>query len=344
MNYRERVSGKSILGYYLFHWSLVTSFSHHSSAKRSQVDLGHQKLRAEGSSAARWKLLVLHQSRERGWNKRTERSCSHFHQRWQTSRQYLYPFLLKDHFNFIIRPLLIHFRDKVPAAQRLGSPCSGAVSGPDHPALLLRRAWEHHTCRRRVSFSLLTTFLSPAIFKSHHVSRCPSILGELLLPRGRYYWETIVSRSTAYRLGVAYSTASRSSPLGENRLSWCLQCVPAMSGCVFVHLQTFLYSPQSFWTHFIFLYSFSLSLSCRYQLLHINIRSSLFVTETPERVGTLLDYQLGRLSFYNAQSGQLLGTFCQQFTQPCHPALALEMPGSLEVSMVLKMPDFIKNS
>lgn len=87
-----------------------------------------------------------------------------------------------------------------------------------------------------------------------------------------------------------------------------------------------------------------LSLSCRYQLLHINIQSSLFVTETPERVGTLLDYQLGRLSFYNAQSGQLLGTFCQQFTQPCHPALALEMLGSLEVSMVLKMPDFIKNS
>lgn len=240
----------------------MTSFSHHSSAKRSQVDLGHQKLRAEGSSAARWKLLVLHQSRERGWNKRTERSCSHFHQRWQTSRQYLYPFFLrKGHFNFIIRPLSIHFRDKVPAAQRLGSPCSGAVSGSDHPALLLRRAWEHHTCRRRVSFSLLTTFLSPAIFKSDSVSRCPSILGELLLPRGRYYWETIVSRSTAYRLGVAYSTASRSSPLGENRLSWCLQCVPTMSGCVFIHFQTFLYSPQSFWTHFIFLYSLSLSLS-----------------------------------------------------------------------------------
>lgn len=84
--------------------------------------------------------------------------------------------------------------------------------------------------------------------------------------------------------------------------------------------------------------------SCRYQLLHVNVQSSLFVTETPERVGTLLDYQLGRLSFYNAQSGQLLGAFCQQFAQPCHPALGLEMPGSLEVSMVLEMPDFLKNS
>uniref|UniRef100_H3DD86 Cardiomyopathy associated 5 n=1 Tax=Tetraodon nigroviridis TaxID=99883 RepID=H3DD86_TETNG len=142
-------------------------------------------------------------------------------------------------------------------------------------------------------------------------AECPSILGELLLPPGRYYWETVVTRGTAYRLGVVTGAASRRSPLGENSLSWCLQCVPAVSG---------------------------------YHLLHINIQSSLFVTETPERVGTLLDYQLGRLSFYNAHSGQLLGAFCQRFAQPCHPALALEMPGSLEVSMVLEMPDFLKNS
>lgn len=70
----------------------------------------------------------------------------------------------------------------------------------------------------------------------------------------------------------------------------------------------------------------------------------MFVTETPERVGTLLDYQHGRLSFYNAQSGQMLGAFCQRFTQPCHPALALEMPGSMEVRMVLEVPEFTKDS
>ncbi|XP_076586665.1 cardiomyopathy-associated protein 5 [Chaetodon auriga] len=143
--------------------------------------------------------------------------------------------------------------------------------------------------------------------------QCPSILGELLLAQGRYYWETVVSRSTAYRLGVAYSAVNRSIPLGENSLSWCLQCIPTPSGC-------------------------------RYQLLHNDIQSSVFVIEMPERVGTLLDYQLGRLSFYNAQSGQLLGTFRQRFTQPCHPALALEMPGSLEVSMALEAPEFTKDS
>ncbi|XP_031705059.1 cardiomyopathy-associated protein 5 [Anarrhichthys ocellatus] len=143
--------------------------------------------------------------------------------------------------------------------------------------------------------------------------QCPSILGELLPAQGHYYWETLVSGSTAYRLGVAYDTANRNSPLGENNLSWCLQCIPTPSGC-------------------------------RYQMLHSDIQSSVFVIEVPERVGTLLDYQLGRLSFYNAQSGQLLGTFCQRFTQPCHPALALEMPGSLEVSMVLEVPEFTIDS
>ncbi|GLD74924.1 cardiomyopathy-associated protein 5-like protein [Lates japonicus] len=143
--------------------------------------------------------------------------------------------------------------------------------------------------------------------------KCPSILGELLPARGHYYWETIVTGSTAYRLGVAYSTANRDNSLGENSLSWCLQCIPTPSGC-------------------------------RYQLLHNDVQTSVFVIEMPERVGTLLDYQLGRLSFYNAQRGQLIGTFSQRFTQPCHPALALEMPGSLEVSMVPEVPEFIKDS
>lgn len=84
--------------------------------------------------------------------------------------------------------------------------------------------------------------------------------------------------------------------------------------------------------------------SCRFQLLHNDIQSSVFVIEMPERVGTLLDYQLGLLSFYNTQSGQLLGAFRQRFTQPCHPALALELPGRLEVSMVLEAPEFTKDS
>uniref|UniRef100_A0A8C7ZRT1 Cardiomyopathy associated 5 n=1 Tax=Oryzias sinensis TaxID=183150 RepID=A0A8C7ZRT1_9TELE len=144
-------------------------------------------------------------------------------------------------------------------------------------------------------------------------SRCPSILGEMFPARGLYYWETIVSGSAAYRLGVAYSTASSNGSLGENSSSWCLQCVPSSSGC-------------------------------RFMLLHNSIQSSVFVTDTLQRVGTLLDYQHGCLSFYNAESGQLLGTLKQRFTEPCCPALALEQPGSMQLCMVQELPQFAKDS
>uniref|UniRef100_A0A3Q2ZG82 Cardiomyopathy associated 5 n=1 Tax=Hippocampus comes TaxID=109280 RepID=A0A3Q2ZG82_HIPCM len=141
------------------------------------------------------------------------------------------------------------------------------------------------------------------------ISRPPSIRGELLPARGHHYWETTVSGCAAYRLGVAYSSAWRKCPLGENKLSWCLQCIPSPSGC-------------------------------RYQMLHGAAQSSIFVIESPERVGTLLDYQRGRLHFYNALTGQLLGSFKHNFTGVCHPVLALDMPGRLEVGMVPQVPEF----
>uniref|UniRef100_A0A3B4BFI0 Uncharacterized protein n=1 Tax=Periophthalmus magnuspinnatus TaxID=409849 RepID=A0A3B4BFI0_9GOBI len=146
-----------------------------------------------------------------------------------------------------------------------------------------------------------------------HDNMSPSILGEQLPMRGHYYWENDVSRCTDYRLGVAYSSAKKDSPLGESQLSWCLQCTPTPLGC-------------------------------SYHLVHNYIHSSLFVIDLPERVGIFLDYQFGRLSFYNAQSGQLLGSFSKRFTQPCHPAVGMDTPGSVEVCMVQEVPEFIKDS
>ncbi|KAK7933572.1 hypothetical protein WMY93_004468 [Mugilogobius chulae] len=141
----------------------------------------------------------------------------------------------------------------------------------------------------------------------------PSILGELLPVRGHYYWENDVSRCTNYRMGVAYSSAPRESPLGESPLSWCLQCTPTQSGC-------------------------------SYHLVHNDIYSSLCVIDLPERVGVFLDHQFDRLSFYNAQSGQLLGSFNEHFTQSCHPAVGLGTPGSVELCMVQEVPEFTKDS
>uniref|UniRef100_A0A3B3BFW0 Cardiomyopathy associated 5 n=1 Tax=Oryzias melastigma TaxID=30732 RepID=A0A3B3BFW0_ORYME len=153
----------------------------------------------------------------------------------------------------------------------------------------------------------------PDTHKAASDKECPFILGEMFPARGLYYWETVVSGSTAYRLGVAYGTGSSNGSLGENSSSWCLQSVPSPSGC-------------------------------RYLLLHNSIQSSVFVTDTPQRVGTLLDYQHGCLSFYDAASGRLLGTFRQRFTEPCHPALGLEQPGRLQLCMVQELPQFAKDS
>ncbi|KAJ0041723.1 hypothetical protein NL108_007953, partial [Boleophthalmus pectinirostris] len=168
---------------------------------------------------------------------------------------------------------------------------------------------------------------------------CPSILGEQLPVRGRYYWENDVSRCTDYRLGVAYSSANINSPLGESQLSWCLQCTPTPSG----YAKKFKLNITVCATIIIYVNVFFLH-SCSYHLVHNDIHSSLFVIDLPERVGIFLDYQFGCLSFYNAQSGQLLGSFSEHFTQPCHPAVGMDAPGSVEVCMVQEVPEFAKDS
>ncbi|KAG1957091.1 cardiomyopathy-associated protein [Pimephales promelas] len=148
--------------------------------------------------------------------------------------------------------------------------------------------------------------------KMSSVIECPAVMGELLPSLGYYYWETEVSRCKAYRIGVAYQTASLSSTLGENRASWCLHCVPT-------------------------------SISCRFELLHDRVESDIFVVDIPARIGTLLDYSQGRLFFFNAQNGQLLGTFQHTFTEPCHPVFVLEQPGNLELKMTMEVPEFVKH-
>ncbi|XP_046871338.1 cardiomyopathy-associated protein 5 isoform X2 [Hypomesus transpacificus] len=151
------------------------------------------------------------------------------------------------------------------------------------------------------------------VYRHSDTHICPSVLGEILPARGHYYWETVVTGSPAYRIGVAYGGTNRDSPLGENNTSWCLHCIPTPS-------------------------------SCRFELLHASVQADVFVVEVPERVGTLLDYQHQRLSFYNAQTGQLLGTLTHPFTLPCHPVLGIEQLGSLGLSMALEVPEFTKHS
>ncbi|KAJ8396574.1 hypothetical protein AAFF_G00016400 [Aldrovandia affinis] len=142
-------------------------------------------------------------------------------------------------------------------------------------------------------------------------NECQGILAELLSPRGHHYWETTVEGSQGYRIGVAYQMTPRDSRLGENRTSWCIHCVPT-------------------------------STSCQYELLHDSTQAHIITAEVPTRIGVLLDSLRGHLSFFNAQSGQLLGSFCHKFTEPCYPALVLERPGTLALKPVTELPNFAK--
>ncbi|KAJ8286972.1 hypothetical protein GJAV_G00045490 [Gymnothorax javanicus] len=143
------------------------------------------------------------------------------------------------------------------------------------------------------------------------LDECQTILAELLPPRGLHYWETTVEGSEGFRIGVAYHTTPRNTRLGENSTSWCIHCIPSSS-------------------------------SQQYKLLHSGSQTSVITVEVPTRIGTLLDYNHECLSFFNAQSGQLLGTCCHRFSEPCHPVLVLERPGTLALNPVVEVPDFVK--
>nr|XP_015221052.1 PREDICTED: cardiomyopathy-associated protein 5 [Lepisosteus oculatus] len=142
---------------------------------------------------------------------------------------------------------------------------------------------------------------------------CLDIWGELLPPHGYHYWETTVASSEAYRIGVAYSSTPHDSPLGQNSTSWGIHCYR---------------TPSSY----------------RVEFLHKSVQAEIHVVDKPTRIGTLLDYINGRLVFFNAQSGQVLYSCQHRFTEACHPALALEKPGSLALHTGMAAPDFVKHS
>ncbi|XP_044301856.1 cardiomyopathy-associated protein 5 [Varanus komodoensis] len=138
------------------------------------------------------------------------------------------------------------------------------------------------------------------------------VLGELLPARGWHYWETTVSGCAAYRVGICSSSIRQDSVLGQNGASWCLHC-PSKTSCV-------------------------------YKVLHNGEMSDVIVTEEPARIGILLDYNTGRLLFFNAERGQMLTSIRHKFTEAVHPAFVLEQPGVLNLHTGMELPEFVEQS
>ncbi|XP_060617592.2 cardiomyopathy-associated protein 5 isoform X2 [Anolis sagrei] len=138
------------------------------------------------------------------------------------------------------------------------------------------------------------------------------VLGELLPAQGWHYWETTVNGCAAFKVGICYSSPSHGSNLGQNNASWCLH-----------HS-----SKESF----------------VYKVLHDGEMSNVIVTEQPARIGILLDYNAGRLLFFNAERGQVLSAIRHKFNHPAHPAFVLEQPGVLNLHTGMELPEFVKQS
>ncbi|XP_032620903.2 cardiomyopathy-associated protein 5 [Chelonoidis abingdonii] len=141
----------------------------------------------------------------------------------------------------------------------------------------------------------------------------PSVLGELLPARGLHYWETTVTGCKGYRIGICYNSTPEGSNLGQDDTSWCI-CYCSTQ------------------TSFI------------YKFFHHGVMNDVYMTEQPARVGILLDYNAGRLSFFNAERGLALFTIRHRFTNAAHPAFALEKAGVLNLHTGMELPEFVKHS
>ncbi|XP_063819577.1 cardiomyopathy-associated protein 5 [Pseudophryne corroboree] len=152
-----------------------------------------------------------------------------------------------------------------------------------------------------------------SIAEKSEITGIPLVLGELLPAKGRHYWEMTVPDCSAYSVGATFHPSPEEYALSQDRTSWCMQC-----SCS--------------------------STSFSYRFLHNEVRSEVNLTEPPFRVGILLDYRKGGLSFYNVQRGQLLFTFRHKFTEAAHPTFALEAHGEIHLHTGIEMPHFAKHN
>ncbi|XP_062922398.1 fibronectin type III and SPRY domain-containing protein 2 isoform X1 [Mobula hypostoma] len=153
-------------------------------------------------------------------------------------------------------------------------------------------------------------FTEPPISHERFTSAA-TVMAQLVPVRGRHYWEVEVDEDMEYRIGVASTDMPRDGHLGSNLTSWCMR-----------HIRT---PPRS-----------------KFEFLHKGWTPDLRITVTPTRIGILLDYDMGKLSFFNANICQLLFTFSQHFQNLVNPCFALESYGILKICHNIPFPEFTK--
>uniref|UniRef100_A0A4W6FG41 E3 ubiquitin-protein ligase Midline-1 n=1 Tax=Lates calcarifer TaxID=8187 RepID=A0A4W6FG41_LATCA len=110
------------------------------------------------------------------------------------------------------------------------------------------------------------------------------VVGNVYIDSGRHYWEALIGGSTWYAVGIAYKSAPKHEWIGKNSASWVL--------C-----------------------------RCNNSWVVRHNSKELAIEPSPHlrRVGVLLDYDAGYLTFYDAVGSQHLHTFHVSFIQPVCP-------------------------
>ncbi|XP_030210817.1 E3 ubiquitin-protein ligase Midline-1 [Gadus morhua] len=147
--------------------------------------------------------------------------------------------------------------------------------------------------------------------KAHSQERFTShssygVVGNVYIDSGRHYWEALIGGSTWYAVGIAYKSAPKHEWIGKNSASWVL---------------------------------------CRCNNSWVVRHNSKELTVEPSphlrRVGVLLDYDAGDLSFYDALGSQHLHTFNVSFAQPVCPVFNV-WNKCLTVLTGLPIPDHLE--
>ncbi|XP_076602414.1 E3 ubiquitin-protein ligase Midline-1 isoform X1 [Chaetodon auriga] len=149
--------------------------------------------------------------------------------------------------------------------------------------------------------------------KSHSQDRFSShssygVTGNVYIDSGRHYWEALIGGSTWFAVGIAYKSAPKHEWVGKNSASWVL------SRC------------NNSWV-------------VRHNSKEMPIEPSPHL----RRLGILLDYDSGSLSFYDAVSSQHLYTFDIAFAQPVCPVFNV-WNRCLTILTGLPIPDHLEGT
>uniref|UniRef100_A0A3P9HU95 E3 ubiquitin-protein ligase Midline-1 n=1 Tax=Oryzias latipes TaxID=8090 RepID=A0A3P9HU95_ORYLA len=149
--------------------------------------------------------------------------------------------------------------------------------------------------------------------KSHNQERFSShnsygVTGNVYIDSGRHYWEALIGGSTWFAVGIAYKSAPKHEWIGKNSATWVL------ARC------------NNSWV-------------VRHNSREIPVEPSPHL----RRLGVLLDYDSGSLSFYDAVASQHLHTFEISFAQPVCPVFNV-WNRCLTILSGLPVPDHLEGT